>query len=285
MDGDGHAPTVSPPTCYRHPGRETWVTCVRCERPICPDCMVQAAVGFQCPDCARTGREPRRVARTPLGGPLRSRPGLVTITLIVINVVVFLLEQLQVRVQREYALRPASGLPHPYAGVAGGEYYRLLTAMFLHAGVAHIVFNMWALFVVGMPLESLLGRLRFTVLYLISGLGGSAAVYLFAPPASLTLGASGAIFGLFAALFVFGRRLNFDIRSIGLVIVVNLVLTFLISGISWQGHIGGLLTGGALAAAWAYPPRSWRTAAQTLSSIAMVALVVAVVIYRTGQLT
>ncbi|MBX6372521.1 MAG: rhomboid family intramembrane serine protease, partial [Acidothermus sp.] len=228
MDGDGHAPTVSPPTCYRHPGRETWVTCVRCERPICPDCMVQAAVGFHCPDCARAGREPRRVARTPLGGPLRSRPGFVTITLIVINVVVFLLEQLQVRVQREYALLPASGLPHPYAGVAGGEYYRLLTAMFLHAGVAHIVFNMWALFVVGMPLESLLGRLRFTVLYLISGLGGSAAVYLFAPPASLTLGASGAIFGLFAALFVFGRRLNFDIRSIGLVIVVNLVLTFLI---------------------------------------------------------
>src|SRR5579875_1561833 len=286
MDGNGYAPPASPPTCYRHPDRETWVRCVRCDRAICPDCMVEASVGFQCPECVRRGTRSQAITRTALGGRLRPQQTAVTYLLIAIHAVVFLLEQVSPRFELRYALIPGeTGFAHPYAGVAGGEFYRLITAMFLHASVLHIVFNMWALLVVGAPLEALLGRLRFLVLYFLAGLGGSTAVYLFAPRGSATLGASGAIFGLFAALFVFGRRLNFDIRPIGLVIVINLALTFVLSGVSWQGHIGGLLSGGALAAAWSYAPRAWRTPAQLLSSIALLAILLIAVAIRTTQLT
>jgi membrane associated rhomboid family serine protease len=200
----------------------------------------------------------------------------------------FLIEQASPNFITRFALiggpvHPSFGSPS-LIGVAHGEYYRLLSAMFLHENITHILFNMWALYVVGVPLEAMLGRGRYIALYFLSGLAGSALAYWLADPRTETVGASGAIFGLFGALFVVGRRLNLDIRPIGLVIGINLLLTFTISGISWQGHIGGLVAGGALAAAWAYAPRSQRTAVQIASSVLMAALIVAVVVARTHSL-
>ena len=273
------------PTCYRHPGRETYISCTRCERPICSECMIPAAVGFQCPECVRSGRQGQRIARTAFGGRVAVKQGAVTYSLIALNVVLFLVQQASSTFQLRYELIADLPFPAPYAGVANGEYYRLVTSMFLHANVLHILFNMWALYVVGMPLEAMFGRLRYTVLYFLSGLAGSALVYLLAAPTAQTLGASGAIFGLFGALFVVARRLNFDIRPIGFVIVLNLVLTFTVPGISWQGHVGGLVAGSALAAAWVYAPRKQRTLVQVTSSLAVAALIAIVVVARTHALT
>jgi len=276
------------PTCYRHPRREAHIRCVRCDRPICPDCMIPAAVGFQCPECVRGGNKTQRVARTAFGGRIAPNKTLVTYTLIGINIVMLLIQQSSGSFTDRFSLIPGPAtLPfHPQLiGVSEGQYYRLLTSMFLHAGVTHILFNMWALYVVGAPLEAMLGRIRFVGLYFLSGLSGSALVYLLSSPRAETLGASGAIFGLFGALFVVGRRLSLDIRPIGVLIAINLALTFTISGISWQGHVGGLVAGAALAGAWAYAPRKQRTAVQIVSSVVLAAIIVVIVIARTHSLT
>lgn len=276
------------PTCYRHPKREAHIRCVRCDRPICPDCMIPASVGFQCPECVRGGNKTQRVARTALGGRISPNKTAVTLTLIGINIVMFLIQQSSGSFTDRFAILAGPArfrFGGPLQGIAEGQYYRLVTGMFLHAGIAHILFNMWALFIVGAPLEAMLGRVRFVVLYFLSGLGGSALVYLMTDPRSETVGASGAIFGLFGALFVLGRRLRFDIRPIGFLIGINLLLTFTISGISWQGHVGGLVAGAALAGAWAYPPRKYRALAQVSSSVAMAVLIAVIVVARTHALT
>lgn len=289
-DGVGPSQPGVVSTCYRHPKREAHIRCVRCDRAICPDCMIPAAVGFQCPECVRGGNKTQRVARTALGGRISPNRSAVTLTLIGINVVMYLIQQASGSFTDRFALIPGGdvifhGAPARIIGVATGEYYRLVTAMFLHASITHILFNMWALYVVGAQLEAMLGRVRFLVLYFLAGLGGSALVYLMTSPGSETLGASGAIFGLFGALFVFGRRLQFDIRPIAFLISINLLLTFTISGISWQGHVGGLVAGAALAGAWAYPPRKYRLAAQLSSSVAMAVLIAVIVLLRTHSLT
>jgi len=265
------------PTCYRHPSRETYVRCTRCDRYICPDCMRSASVGHQCVECVRAGGRTVRRPRTAFGGRVSTTP-VVTYTLIAINVVAFVLQSADRGLERRYALAASA--------VAGdGQYERLLTAAFLHYGIAHLLLNMWALYVVGQPLEQWLGRLRFTALYGLSALGGSVTVYLLAAPNTLTAGASGAIFGLFGAIFVVAKRLNYDVRGIAVLIVINLVFTFTFSGISWQGHIGGLITGSALALAYAYAPRQSRTLVQLSASLAVVVAVVVLVMLRTAQLT
>jgi membrane associated rhomboid family serine protease len=284
------------PTCYRHPGRETYVSCVRCGRPICPDCMITAAVGFQCPECVRDGRKTVRQGRTPFGGRVTSNPHAVTYALIGLNALAFLFEMSSTAFVNRFdqiglAVERTNGLPH-VVGVAHSEYYRLLTSMFLHeppaAGGAfflHILFNMWCLFVVGPPLEALLGRVRFAVMYLLTGLAGSVLAYTLTAPNVAELGASGAIFGLFGALLVVGRRLRLNVQPIAVTIGLNLVLTFSFAGISWQAHIGGLVAGAALAGAWAYAPRANRTAIQIASSVALAAVIVVMVILRTHNLT
>jgi membrane associated rhomboid family serine protease len=265
------------PTCYRHPSRETYVRCTRCDRYICPDCMRSAAVGHQCVECVREGGRTVRRTRTVFGGRVSTTP-VVTYTLIAINVVVFLLQSAGRGVEQRYALAAS-------AVAADGQYERLLTSAFMHYGIAHLLLNMWALYVVGQPLEQWLGRIRFAALYGLSALGGSVMVYLFAAPNSLTAGASGAVFGLFGAIFVVAKRLNYDVRGIAVLIVLNLVITFTFPGISWQGHVGGLITGSALALAYAYAPRQSRTLVQVGASIAVAAAVVALVVFRTAQLT
>ncbi len=257
--------------------------------------MIPAAVGFQCPECVQQGRT--RQTRTVLGGRVTANPHAATYALIGLNCLVFLFELSSTAFVNRFdqiglAIQGGpTGAPQ-VVGVAHGEYYRLLTSMFLHeppsyggAFFLHIMFNMWALFVVGPPLEALLGRVRFVAIYLLTGLAGSVLAYVLTVPNVPELGASGAIFGLFGALLVVGRRLRLNIQPIALTIGLNLVLSFSLPNISWQAHIGGLIAGAALGAAWAYAPRPNRTAIQIGSSVALAAILVIMVVLRTHNLT
>ena len=264
------------PSCYRHPDRPTYVCCTRCGRPVCPDCMRSAAVGHQCVDCVQAAAASVPAATTVFGGVQRTGMPLVSYGLIAANVAVFLLQLTSQPVVYRLALIPLL--------VAAGDYYRLFTSAFVHFGLVHLLFNMWALYVLGPPLEQHLGRLRFATLYGLSALGGSALVYLFSPAAVPTAGASGAVFGLFAATFVAAKRLNLDVRWVVTLIVVNLVITFSIPGISWQGHLGGLITGGLVAAAYVYAPRPRRNVIQAAASVGMLVVLGALILLRTAAL-
>jgi len=171
-------------------------------------------------------------------------------------------------------------------GVAQGDWYRLLTSAFLHEppgsgiGLTHIIFNMWALIVVGPALERALGRARYLAVYLVSALAGSVLYYLLAPPNGFAIGASGAIFGLFGAWFVLAKRMRLDTRQVVLLIVLNLGITFIVHGIAWQDHVGGLIAGAALTAAYVYAPRVNRTLIQVAATVAILALIVVGVIVR-----
>ena len=237
--------------CYRHPGRETRVTCSECGRPICTDCMVFAPVGIRCPDHAGKAQGAARVTKGVRRAAFEGTGALVTKTLIAINVIVFL-----VNLAQGSSLGQTSGslfekgalfVSSPFypGGLADGEWYRLITAAFLHGNLLHLGFNMFVLWYVGAPVEQAIGRGRFLALYIVSGLAGSAGAIIFSPNA-VTVGASGAIFGILGAALVLEAQRNYVLggQAAGL-IVVNLVLTFAIPNISIGGHVGGLL-GGAL---------------------------------------
>ncbi|CAJ1586912.1 rhomboid family intramembrane serine protease [[Mycobacterium] wendilense] len=275
-------PPAQAPVCYRHPDRTTYARCTRCHRYVCGDCMRTAAVGHQCVDCVRAGAATVRQPRTVLGGRLHaSGKPVVTWTLIGINVVMFVLQMASGQFERQLTLWPPA--------VADGQVYRLVTSAFLHYGAMHILFNMLALYIVGPQLELALGRLRFGLLYGLSALGGSLLVYLLSPINTATAGASGAIFGLFGAAFVVGRRLNLDVRGVVILIGLNLVITFVapltgVGAISWQGHLGGLVAGALVAAAFVYAPARQRNAVAATVTVAFLALFVALVWWRTGVL-
>ena len=293
------------PTCYRHADRETYIRCQRCGRAICPDCMTEAAVGFQCPECVAEGRRTVRQARTPFGGAMPTgRAGVVTLTLIGLNLLVFalvtstggaasiLVDHLALHA-RGLCVANSGGVfvgatssaicdsqtPGTWVpGVADGAVWQLVTSMFLHVSLLHLGFNMLALYVLGPQLERLLGRVRFVGLYLLSGLAGSALVYWAAGEQSSTLGASGAVFGLMGALLVIAHKARGDYQQILLWIGLNFAFTvFGRSYISWQGHLGGFLGGLALAAILAYAPREQRTRWQA-AGFSVVAIVVALAI-------
>ncbi|MGV9250740.1 rhomboid family intramembrane serine protease [Streptomyces sp. NPDC003697] len=280
------------PTCYRHPGRETGVRCTRCERPICPECMVSASVGFQCPDCVRTGsgtghaRDASR-PRTLAGGTVTSDPRLVTKILIGLNLALFLV-QLAVGdrfTDRLYLIGQAYVPPlGSMQGVAQGQWYRLLTSMFLHNGYVHVLFNMLSLWWIGGPLEAALGRARYLALYFTAGLAGSALTYLIAAPNQASLGASGAIFGLFGATAILMRRLNYDMRPIIALLAINLIFTFGWSNIAWQAHIGGLVAGLVVGYAMVHAPRRHRGLIQYGVCALVLGAVVVLALVRTAQL-
>jgi membrane associated rhomboid family serine protease len=238
--------------------------------------MRDAAVGHQCAECVSAGAKSVPQPRVRSGGRWGSTTPVVTFVLIAINVVAFVVQKASSRVAADFVMwSPA---------VAHGELYRLLTSAFLHSGITHILFNMFALYVVGPPLEMWLGRVRFAALYLLSALGGSVLIYLFSPLNVPTLGASGAVFGLFAATFVVGRKVNVDIRWVVIMIAINLVITFTVPSISWQGHLGGLATGGVVALAYAYAPTKNRIPVQVGATVAVIALFVALIWWRTSNL-
>ncbi len=238
------------PRCYRHPDRITYVSCQRCGRPICPDCQTVAAVGVQCPECIAEGRAtaPRRApgfvrALRPSGRPI------VTYVLIGLCVLVYGAQWLSgTGVATEFAM---------YAPLITTEPWRLLTSAFLHSQslpLVHLLFNMYALYIFGPTLEGFLGRWRFAVLYLLAAVGGNVAmvvdyqVQLLAgvslqQAASLSLGASGAIFGLMGALLLMRKAMGIPFQQIVVVVVLNLAIGFFVPNIAWQAHLGGLIVG------------------------------------------
>jgi membrane associated rhomboid family serine protease len=228
-------------TCYRHPDRETGVSCSNCDRPICPDCMTPTPVGMRCPECAR---QRTRVTAGPRSFG-RSSAAPASYVLIGANVLAFLAEiaggtggfDASGSVVNDFALRGKA--------VADGEWYRIVTGGFLHAGPVHLLFNMFALYVLGSLLEPAIGTPRFVGLYLASLLAGALGALALTGASESTVGASGAIFGLFGAAFVIarGRGLDAIAGQIGLLLLINLALTFGIPGISIGGHLGGLAGG------------------------------------------
>jgi membrane associated rhomboid family serine protease len=247
--------------CYRHPDRETGLSCSVCERPICTDCATFAAVGIRCPEHSGAPQGAAKVAQR-----VRRRPSfraddaaLVTKALIAVNVLVYLVTVAQgagindpggslfndwALVIRGQILTP-TGIE--FVGVAEGEWWRLVTAAFLHANLIHLGMNMLGLWWFGAPVEAALGRTRFLLLYVVSGLAGSAGA-LIASPNGITVGASGCLFGLLGAALVLERQGTYVFGGGALgIIVINLAFTFLVPGISIGGHLGGLV-GGALGA-------------------------------------
>jgi membrane associated rhomboid family serine protease len=237
------------PTCYRHADRETYVRCTRCDRSICPDCMREASVGFQCPECVREGSKTVRQPRTVFGGRVGTDAN-VTKVLMGLNVLLFLAQLSSDTIFDRFVMyAPSVGLR--------GEYYRMLSSAFLHdtGFLLHLPMNMYALFLFGTQIERLVGATRYLTLYLVAALGGSVATYLFLPIDTPSLGASGAVFGLFGAFFVFSRKLRADTSQLVLLLGLNLALGFAARGyINNYAHIGGLVTGAAIAAAYAYAP-------------------------------
>jgi membrane associated rhomboid family serine protease len=232
-------------TCYRHPNRETGVRCSNCERPICPDCMTSTPVGMRCPECARQRTRARGIAVTT------DQP-VVTYILIGICVAAFVGELAGGASTTGSSGLGASKLFENGAlsspAVASGDYWRVVTAGFLHAGFPHLLFNMLSLWILGSMLEPAIGQLRFALIFFVALLAGSFGA-LIVTPDSLTVGASGGIFGLMGAAVVVmrNRGINPLESGIGIWIGLNLLITFTVSNISIGGHIGGLI-GGALAA-------------------------------------
>jgi len=251
--------------CYRHAQRETGVSCSNCGRPICHECMIDAPVGFRCPECVKEQNAAGSRAKVVTRGQIRSRWGAaggamsgrapVTKVLIGINVALFLAELLFGAVGAmgggsTRMLVDMGALVPAYVAVKH-EYWRLFTAMWLHGGLLHVAFNMYALYIGGSYLEMIAGKGKYLAIYLVAGVAGNVAVYLLAAPVSVTIGASTAIFGIFGALFTYSLHnresaVGRALQSMGTVILINLVITFVVPGISWQGHVGGLI-GGVLA--------------------------------------
>jgi membrane associated rhomboid family serine protease len=263
--------------------------------------MKEAPVGFQCPECVKEGQKGARAARTTFGGTARpDDTPVITYALIALNVLVFVVAAASsdalggtlTPLHRRFA-NLATALPWPngdgsvtvYQGVSGGEYYRLITAMFFHFGVAHIAFNMLALFSLGPRLEQLFGRARFLALYFGAGFCGNVCTYVLAKPGGFAAGASTAIFGLFGAYFVVAKRMRADTSQIVGLLAINLVITFVVPNIDWRGHIGGLVGGGLIAAALVYAPRDRRTVIQAVGTMLVIGLAVALVAVRTASLS
>jgi membrane associated rhomboid family serine protease len=296
------------PTCYRHPDRETWIRCQRCDKPICPDCMRDAAVGFQCPDCVKQANKGSRQNRALYGGERSADPRLTTYVIIGINALVWLaITATGGRMSwltHLLALRPvgvcdpANGslydIAEPVcvasnatyrAGFSDGAPWQLLTAAFTHVEIWHFAMNMFALFVFGPVLEGIVGRARFLTIYLVSAVAGSATVVWFSPELSSTVGASGAIFGLLGALLVVARKARLHSQWLVQNLVLGVVIT--VVGwrfISWQGHLGGLVGGALAAAIVAYAPQARRSLVQWMGLGALAVVLVVLALVRAASL-
>jgi membrane associated rhomboid family serine protease len=278
--------------CYRHPDREAYISCQRCGRLICPECMREASVGFQCPSCIAEGAKTVRQPTTLAGGAISGREGIASMVLIGLNVVGFLLtlatggnsgSVFQAGAMLSTSAVTPSG--DVLTGVADGDYWRIITSTFLHRDVLHIAFNMYALYLFGPYVERALGITRFIAAYLTVAVMGSVFVYLLSAPNALTIGASGAVFGLFGLALVLLLKAKQDVRTLLVLLGINAFISVAASSISWQGHLGGFLGGVVLGAAFAYAPRDRRGLVQALVfSVVWIAMIGAVVL-RTMDLT
>jgi len=277
--------------------------------------MIPASVGHQCPDCVREGQRGQRTTVTAFGGDARlGGQGYVTKALIGINVLMLLAKVVfgggagsffgggwggllggstkvdewggMIGSQPGFACVNSAGtrVMCQIDVIADGEGYRFVTSMFLHSGLLHLALNMWALWVVGRVIEQAIGPARFLGLYMVAGLGGSLSVYLFNGP-GYTVGASGAIFGLFAALFILLRRVGRDSSGLLSLIVINIVFTFAVPGISIAGHLGGLFTGALAALGIAYAPQKNRTAIQYGSLGLLLVIIAGIALFRSASIT
>jgi membrane associated rhomboid family serine protease len=283
----GQAANPAPRACYRHPDRPTYVSCVRCERPICAECMRPAAVGFQCPDDVADGHRQtgqQRPLRTSFGGRQTGGRPYVTLTFLALNVLAFIAQGFPLSQNTAPNHFTLNYVDDNFDIASRHEYYRLLTGAFLHVAIWHIAVNMLVLMLVGPALEAMLGRLRYIALYLLSAIGGGVLVYLVKDIGYASLGASGAIFGLFAGYWVLARRVRADTSAITGTIVLNLIISVTFPGISLWGHLGGLITGALVGAVLAFsPPRRWQI--QLGGLVAVAAILVVATLIRTSSLT
>jgi len=269
--------------CYRHPERESYVLCQRCGRTICSECQTQAAVGVHCPECVREarGRAPKRKPAIVTAFRRGSSKPVVTFTIMAITFAVYVLQILA----PDFMLQNFAYAPSYFPN----EPWRMITAALLHTpfqgpiSLTHIAFNMYALFAFGPALEYMLGRLRFLALYLIAAFGGSVAVLLLASD-SVVVGASGAIFGLFGAYFVLERGRGGNTTQLVVLIAINFAIGFFISSISWQGHLGGLITGAAIGLVYLQTRRPNQVRWQIGLVAGVVAILTAITIAATALL-
>jgi membrane associated rhomboid family serine protease len=298
------APSTTP-VCYRHPKRETQLSCTRCDRPICIDCKVDASVGFQCKECVKKGNKGVRPARTAFGGSRVGQLGYACQAIIAVNVL-FLIASTILGGPQALAGAPGGwfgllgsqtpvtewGEVFGYAyylngelhGIANGEWYRLVTAMFINYGAVHMLLNMSLVATLGRYLERQLGPARFLALYLLSGLGGNVAAYVIQPQNQGSAGASTATYGLVIAAIVINKRLSLDAGPIIPLLVTNIIFTLSVPQVSVPGHFGGLAAGAAAAAVLAYARIPHRTGKQVAGCSVVLAVILAAAILRTTVL-
>ncbi|WP_067532493.1 rhomboid family intramembrane serine protease [Nocardia crassostreae] len=252
------------PTCFRHPDRTTGLGCTRCGRPACPECLTPAAVGQHCVECVRQGRQDVRPVRNQAGAVASTlAQPFVTWTLIALNVIVYAITAFQARsvMENRYSDLFMDWVLAP-ALVGDGQWWRVVGSGFLHYGAIHLAVNMLALYMLGPYCEAALGRTRYLAVYLVSLLGGSAAVTVLSDPLTASAGASGAIFGLFGAVAIIMLRTRQNLTQILVLLVINLIITFSVPGISIWAHLGGLVAGTIATTGILYLPRWLRARTQ-----------------------
>lgn len=264
--------------CYRHPNRQSYVLCQRCGRTICPECQTQGAVGVICPECMREqrGSAPRTKPEILRRATGRGSP-LVTYLIIAACVAVFIAQSIPgLGDSVTEALQYAGAYSYP----GFFQPWRMFTTILAHGTILHILLNMYTLWILGTILEPMLGRTRYLVLFLLSGWAGSLGVMFIAPPDQGTIGASGAIFGLMAALLVIQRRLGGNVTQLLVLVGINLVIGFIPAfGIAWQAHIGGLIGGAVVGLIFTETRASSRRGLQIglLAAVAVLLLVLSFV--------
>lgn len=242
-------PDSSDNYCYRHPNRQSFVLCQRCGRTICPECQTQAAVGVHCPECVRESRQSMPRTRPAVVTAVRRATAtdapVVTYAIMALCVLVFVSE-VATGLLTSGNGSVVYGVLAYYPPLTAPQPWRMVTTLFAHASVLHILFNLFSLFILGRLVEPMIGRVRFAALFLLSGFGGSVAVLLLAPGV-VVVGASGAIFGIFGAFFIIARHLGANATQVIVIIGINLAIGFIVPGIAWQAHVGGLVVGALVA--------------------------------------
>lgn len=277
MSSEYSVHSTPPPVCPRHRDRVAYVRCQRCDRPVCAECQHQAAVGVQCVDCVKSGRGPR--LRNAFGAALRpDSRAVVTYTLIGINVIMYILQRVVDNWTGLWAFAPFAGQAEPW---------RFITSAFLHnpGSLLHILFNMYALYIVGPFLERALGRARFLALYALTAVAGNATMLLVASPGTGSwmtpvVGASGAVFGLFGAAMVVLHRIRQPFGQFLVILALNAVIGFVVPGIAWQAHAGGLVVGAILGWAWAYAPRQRIPLMKWLAPTIVAAVLIGIIVVK-----